>query len=101
MTAARAVRERGAGGVGAAPARRSLASELLALLAVAKKEWIIFRRYPSWVMAMVIWPVLLPGAYIFTARALSGPGGAALPAFARVTGTTDYTGFIVIGSLLW
>lgn len=81
--------------------RRSLSSELRALLAVAKKEWIIFRRYPSWVMAFLIWPVLLPLGFIFTAKALGGPDGAALPAFARLAGTTDYVGFIVIGSMLW
>ena len=45
--------------------QRSLLSELRALLAVARKEWIIFRRYPSWVVAFLIWPVLFPYAYVF------------------------------------
>jgi len=80
---------------------RSLFSELRALLAVAKKEWIIFRRYPSWVMAFFIWPVLFPLGYIFTAKALGGPDGSALPAFAQLAGTADYIGFIVIGSVMW
>src|SRR5438045_4047017 len=81
--------------------RPSLASELRALLAVARKEWIIFRRYPSWIMAVLIWPVLLPQAYIFTAKALAGPNGASLMAFGNVAGTTDYVSFIAVGSLLW
>lgn len=85
----------------AALGRRSPASELRALLAVARKEWIIFRRYPSWVLAFLIWPLLLPLGFIFTAKALGGPDGAALPAFAALAGTTDYIGFIAIGSMLW
>ena len=80
---------------------RSLASELRAILAVARKDWIIFRRYPSWIMALLIWPVLLPVAYVYTARALVGPNGSSLAAFSRLAGTSDYHGFIVVGSLLW
>jgi ABC-2 type transport system permease protein len=81
--------------------RRSLSSELRALLAVAKKEWIVFRRYPSWVFALFIWPVLFPFGYIFSARALAGPDGVALPQFAGAAGTTDYVSFIALGSVLW
>jgi ABC-2 type transport system permease protein len=82
-------------------AQRSLRSELRALLAVARKEWIIFRRYPSWVMAFFIWPVLFPFGYIFTAKALGGPDSAAVQTFRTLTGTTDYVSFIVVGSTLW
>jgi ABC-2 type transport system permease protein len=81
--------------------RRSLASELCALLAVAKKEWTIFRRYPSWIVAFIIWPALFPAGYIFTAKALGGPDGSALPAFGELTGTTDYVSFTVVGSVMW
>ena len=81
--------------------QRSFFSELKALLAMAKKEWIIFRRYPSWIMAFFIWPVLFPVGYIFTAKALSGPDGSALAAFGRLAGTTDYVSFLVVGSTLW
>lgn len=86
---------------GATIPQHTLGSELRALLAVARKEWIIFRRYPSWVVAILVWPVLMPFGFIFTARALSGPNGAALPLFERVAGTTDYASFIIVGSLLW
>src|SRR5438105_7550046 len=79
----------------------TLVSHLRAVLAVARKEWIIFRRYPSWVIAMVIWPILLPFGYIFTAKAFSGPDGHAAAGFAQLAGTADYAGFIVVGSTLW
>jgi ABC-2 type transport system permease protein len=82
-------------------AHRSRRSEFRALLAIAQKEWTLFRRYPSWVIAFFIWPVLLPFGYIFSAKALAGPQGAALDTFRELAGTTDYVGFIVVGSLLW
>ena len=82
-------------------AQRSWSSELRALAAVAWKEWLIFRRYPSWIMALLIWPLLFPLMYIFTARALSGPRGMALSTFARTAGTADYVSFIVVGTVLW
>ena len=81
--------------------RRSFGSELRALLAMARKEWTIFRRYPSWVVAFLIWPVLFPFGYIFTAKALSGPGGMAATTFGSRAGTTDYASFIVIGATLY
>lgn len=81
--------------------RRSLASELRALLAVTRKEWIIFRRYPSWIMAFLIWPVLYPFGYIFTARALGGPNGSSVATFRAVSGTSDYLSYIVVGSTLY
>src|SRR5215218_3602837 len=81
--------------------QRSFGSELRAVAAIARKEWLIFRRYPSWVLSMFIWPVLFPFGYIFTAKALGGPDGAALEAFRSLTGTADYVGFIVVGSMMW
>ncbi|HJZ50024.1 MAG TPA: ABC transporter permease [Roseiflexaceae bacterium] len=81
--------------------QRTFGSELRAVWAIAHKEWVIFRRYPSWVLALFIWPVLFPFGYIFTAKALGGPDGAALDTFRSLTGTADYVGFIVVGSVLW
>jgi ABC-2 type transport system permease protein len=81
--------------------QRSRLSELYALLAIARKEWIIFRRYPSWVVAFLIWPVLFPVGFIFTAKALSGPGNHTLSAFGELAGTTDYVSFVVVGSTMW
>lgn len=81
--------------------QRSLSSQLGALWATARKEWLIFKRYPSWIMAFIIWPALFPFGYIFAAKALGGPNGSALGTFESLTGTTDYVSFIVVGSTLW
>ena len=81
--------------------RRSFASELRALLVMAKKEWTIFLRYPSWAIAFLIWPLIFPLGAIFTARALSGPNQASLPAFAKLAGTTNYIAFIVVGLFMY
>src|SRR5215468_9536901 len=64
--------------------QRTFGSELRAVWAIAHKEWVIF-----------------PFGYIFTAKALGGPDGAALDTFRSLTGTADYVGFIVVGSVLW
>jgi ABC-2 type transport system permease protein len=82
-------------------ARPSFASQLRAIWAAARKEWIIFLRYPSWIMSTVVWPVLFPIGYIFGARALGGPTGADVATFEALAGTSDYIGFIVVGSTMW
>jgi ABC-2 type transport system permease protein len=81
--------------------QRSLASEGAALLAVAYKEWLIFRRYAGRLANMVIWPILFPLGYIFSARALSGPDGSQIGAFSALTGTEDYISFLAIGSTFY
>jgi ABC-2 type transport system permease protein len=77
--------------------QRSLPSEVRTLWIMARKEWTIFWRYPSALIAFLIWPIIFPIGAIFTARALGGPDHTALPAFAAHAGTTDYVAFIVIG----
>ncbi len=81
--------------------RVSAGSTLRVLLAVARKEWIIFTRYPTWVIAIIVWPVIFPLGYIFTAKALGGPNGASLHAFERLAGTSDYISYIVMGTVMW
>jgi ABC-2 type transport system permease protein len=78
-----------------------LAAEARALWAVIRREWILFVRYPTWVVALVVWPVIFPVMYIFMARALAGPDGGGVASFARAAGTTDYVGYIVIGTTVW
>lgn len=80
---------------------RTLGSELRALATMARKEWTIFRRYPTWVFGFIVWPLIFPLGSIFTARALSGPDGAALAAFAARAGTADYIAYIVIGLTMY
>ena len=49
-----------------------------ALGAVYWREWTIFMRYPSWVVSMFVWPLIMPAAYILSAHALAGPDGSGL-----------------------
>lgn len=81
--------------------RPGLLSDLRALLAVVHREWTIFKRYPSWIIAMFIWPLIFPMMYILTARALSGPDGSGLNVFIQTTGAKDFIGYIVIGTTVW
>ena len=78
-----------------------LLSDLRALEAILRREWRIFMRYPSWVIALFIWPLIFPMMYILTARALSGPDGSGLAVFMQTTGASDFIGYIVIGTTVW
>ncbi|MGE5653264.1 MAG: ABC transporter permease, partial [Bacillota bacterium] len=72
-----------------------------AIMAVTKRQWLTYVRYPSWFISMMIWPLLFPFGYIFSSKALAGPDGAALATFGRLAGTTDFAGFIAIGTTFW
>jgi ABC-2 type transport system permease protein len=78
-----------------------LFSDLRALFAVVRREWTIFRRYPSWIIALFIWPLIFPMMYILTARALSGPDGSGLQDFLQTTGANEYIGYIIVGTTVW
>lgn len=78
-----------------------LGSDLRAFLAVVRREWTIFTRYPSWIIALFIWPLIFPMMYILTARALAGPDGSGLAIFMEITGASDFIGYIVIGTTVW
>ena len=76
-------------------------SDLRAFWAIVIREWTIFKRYPSWIIALFIWPLIFPMMYILTARALSGPDGSGLAVFLQTTGARDFIGYIVIGTTVW
>ena len=76
-------------------------SELRAFIAVMHREWTIFKRYPSWIIAMLIWPLIFPMMYILTARALSGVDGSGLSVFTKTTGASNFIGYIVVGTTVW
>lgn len=82
-------------------AHQDMRSALRAFWAVVWREWMIFIRYPSWIVAMLIWPLIFPMAYLLTARALSGPDGSGLATFRATTGINDYIGYIAIGTMIW
>jgi ABC-2 type transport system permease protein len=75
--------------------------DVQALWAVVRREWTIFIRYPSWIIALFIWPVIFPMGYILTARALSGIDGSGLTTFQNTTGLTEYVGYIAVGTMIW
>ncbi len=79
----------------------SFAAEARALAIVIKRDWLHFVRYPSWILAMVVWPVLFPAGYILSARALAGPDGSGLLQFLRVSGTDNFLGYIIVGTTTW
>ena len=76
-------------------------SDLQAFWAVVRREWTIFVRYPSWIIALFIWPVIFPMGYILTARALSGTNGVGLATFQQTTGLDEYVGYIAVGTMIW
>ena len=81
--------------------RKGFFSDLRAFNAVLRREWTIFTRYPSWIIALIIWPLIFPMLYILTARALAGPDGSGLAVFMATTGATDYIGYIIVGTTVW
>ena len=81
--------------------QHGLPAELRALWAVIKREWIIFRRYPSWIIALFIWPIIFPMAYILSSQALAGPDSGGLLVFEQNAGTTNVIGYIAIGTIIW
>lgn len=60
---------------------------MITIAAVIRRELLVFSRYPSWILSMVIWPVLFPLVYLLGSRALTGPGGEGLPASSSGCGT--------------
>lgn len=70
-------------------------------VATMRKEWTVFIRYPTWIVGLLVWPVMFPATYVFLADALSGPSGQALAAFDARAGTDNYVGYIIFGTTLW
>ncbi len=70
----------------------------LPLWAVMRKETQVFFCYRSWIVGLMVWPVLFPLSYLFGGRALAGANGEGMAAFAEAASTTNYVGFIVIGT---
>jgi ABC-2 type transport system permease protein len=70
---------------------------LRALAAAALKEWRIQRRYPTLVLSLLFWPVVLPLVYVFQAHGFAGGDPRALDAFSARTGTGEIAGFLYVG----
>jgi ABC-2 type transport system permease protein len=75
--------------------------DLRAFGAAARKEWQIIRRYPTALLGIVIWPLVLPGVYLLQAHGFWGGDSRSLQAFAQRTGTTDLAGFLYVGGAIF
>lgn len=76
-------------------------NRLRTISTVLKKEFIMIVRYPTWIIQLIICPLIFPIIYILSAIGFSGPDRSGLKAFSAVTGTSNYMGYIVIGTMLW
>lgn len=70
-------------------------------LAASKRDMLVLKRYPDWIVSLFVWPVLMPSLSVYAAKALAGPDQSGLIAFAERSGTTDYVGFVTSGMILW
>ncbi len=73
-------------------------SHLRAVLAIAKKDWIVFFRYPMNALFRVIEPIAWLTPVYFLGQSFAGPGGNT--GFAAYTGTADYMSFILVGAII-
>jgi ABC-2 type transport system permease protein len=73
-------------------------SHLRAVLAIARKDWIVFFRYPMNALFRVIEPIAWLTPVYFLGQSFAGPSGNA--GFAAYTGTADYMSFILVGAIL-
>lgn len=76
----------------------SALSNLRALLAVVRKDWKQYWRYPLNAVSTVFQPVIWLAPAYFMGRAFSVNGQAL--GFAQYSGTTDFTSFIILGTIL-
>jgi ABC-2 type transport system permease protein len=73
-------------------------SYLRAALAIAKKDWLHFFRYPLNALFRVIEPIAWLTPVYFLGRSFAGSSGST--GFAAYTGTGDYMSFILVGTVL-
>jgi ABC-2 type transport system permease protein len=76
----------------------TLKSHLRALLAIARKDWITYWRYPLSAVSSVLQPIVWLTPVYFMGLAFSVNGKAL--GFAAYSGTSDYMSFILLGTAL-
>jgi ABC-2 type transport system permease protein len=80
----------------------TVAGDLRAFVAAARKELRIIRRYPLNYVGGVFWGALLPAVYVLMGQAYSGGGDPrAMAAFAERAGTTQFAGFVFVGYAMY
>ena len=73
-------------------------SHLRAVLAIAKKDWLHFVRYPLNAVFRVVQPIMWLTPIYFLGRSFATDGGN--QGFAAYSGTTDYMSFILVGAIM-
>ncbi len=76
----------------------SLVSQLRALAAIVKKDFITFTRYPLSAISNILQPLIWLTPMYFMGKAFSTNGQAT--GFAAYTGSSDYMSFILIGAVI-
>lgn len=74
---------------------------LQASFANTKKDIITILRYKTWFVSVLVWPFLMPYTFVFFAKGLAGPSNEGISNFAKLSGTSDYGSFIILGNLIW
>lgn len=69
--------------------------------AIVKKELTQLVRYPTWIIQMLIWPLIFPLAYVLPGLSMAGTDGSGFQQFSDIAGTNSFMGFVVIGTMVW
>ena len=72
-----------------------------AVFSVAWRDIRITTRYRSWFIASFVWPIVFPFSLVFLGKGLAGPSGEGVGRFSQLAETSDYSGFLIVGSLVW
>ena len=67
--------------------------------AIVKKELTQLVRYPTWIIQMLIWPLIFPLAYVLPGLSMAGTDGSGFQQFSDIAGTNSFMGFVVIGTM--
>lgn len=78
--------------------QKSWRSQWRAVLAIAKKDWLHFLRYPMNAVFRVLQPITWLTPIYFLGKSFAGDGGNV--GFAGFAGTADYMSFVLIGAIL-
>ena len=78
--------------------RVTLRSNLLAILAIVKKDWLHFLRYPLNAVFHIIQPIIWLTPIYFLGQSFATQGGNT--GFSAYSGTEDYMSFILLGAIL-
>jgi ABC-2 type transport system permease protein len=80
----------------------TLGGDVRAFLAATRKELRIMRRYPTLLLGILFWPILLPASFVLMGQAYSGSSDPeAIRAFAARAGTSEVTGFVFVGFAMY